>query len=201
MTTRPLKYAKNASKLHRAMGDCLVSSEVFSHYRIEQEVSVRVILPTYPFGSHKFDYAIFGINVVIECHGKQHYDVQTFGQEMAQAVQGFKNQRKRDQAKKDAALTAGFVYIEVPYTALKKIDEDLIWGLYLEGQKELETYVGEEIPTDHAKQTIQEEVKRAQSERRKAYLESPGHKATLERARDYRKKRYQEQKRIKDGRS
>jgi len=186
------------------VGDCLVASPVFSNYRITQEVPVFIVNPNYGDRSHKFDFVVFDLDIVIECHGKQHYDVCTFGQEMAQAVQGFKNQRKRDKAKKDAALAAGFVYIEVPYGDAKKIDEDYIWNLYLEGQKELERYDGEELPENVHLQRIQEEAERAQLERRearKAYLESDRHKETLERAREYRRKRYQEQKRIRDGRS
>jgi hypothetical protein len=129
MKNRRLQFAyrKNASVLHRAVGDCLRDSEIFQSYKIYQEYPVNKINPEFQSGREKFDWVILDIGVVIECHGKQHYEPVTFGGiDVEEATKRFNEQQYRDEAKKTAALEAGFTYIAIPYTDQKKVDDEYI---------------------------------------------------------------------------
>lgn len=179
-------YTSNASKLHRTVGDALSSSPYFRALRIRQEVPVSSLNPDYPTGRHRFDFVVYGLNIVIECHGKQHYEVATFGQDMETAIQAFKDQKERDAAKKEAALEAGYVYLEVPYNQVKKVDGDFLWALYLENKNEL--YETKDIKVE--KNPFKEKHKKVQAEKRSAYLKSEVHKERLKKAREYRREQY-----------
>ena len=68
-----IKYRKNASELHRAIGNILLSKEgPFSLYKIHQEYPVHKINPNFKSKRHKFDWVILDLSVVIEGHGQQH---------------------------------------------------------------------------------------------------------------------------------
>ena len=139
-------YRENASKLHRKVGDTLRSSPFFSSHLIFQEYPINRIDSSYK-GSHFYDWVILDLLIVIECHGEQHYEKINFGGiSDDDAHSNFLAQRYRDRKKMDAAIKAGFTFIEVPYWDLKKIDSDYLYNLY-EKNKNLSP-LPEEVPVE-----------------------------------------------------
>jgi len=124
-------YRENTSKLHKAVGNCLRTSELFNHYRIYQEYPVYRINSNYSNTSHRFDWIILDLKLVIECHGIQHYKEVSFGHEEEESSCSILTlQKYRDKQKKWAAEEAGWTYIIIPYWDEKKINEDYIYDLY-----------------------------------------------------------------------
>jgi hypothetical protein len=165
-------YRESASSLHRAVGETLRNSTMFSNYQIYQEYPVNRVSPDYPESSHHFDWVVMDVFVVIECHGKQHYEAVDFsGKAEDGGIGALQSTRRRDNKKKQAAIEAGFTYIEIPYTDEKLITEEYIWGLYQENLNETEL---------RRDQPIQEE--------------DPYHTRRLEAAREYRKQAYRRAK-------
>lgn len=122
------EYREGASSLHRAVGDCLRSSNLFQNYTIYQEYPVVRVNPIYSETSHHFDWVILELALVIECHGEQHYEVVDFsGKQEDGGISEFKRLRARDRAKKQAAIDVGWTYIEVPYTMKSKITDEWIY--------------------------------------------------------------------------
>lgn len=131
------------------MGEILRSSPALKEQGIFQEYPVSRVNPSYRDNSHKFDWVILNLRVVIECHGIQHYSVQTFGMSTEDAIDSFRAQQRRDKSKKQAALDAGWKYIEIPYKLEKSLSEATILKMIEE------TEWGEEVvapPTLHQKQ-------------------------------------------------
>jgi hypothetical protein len=124
-------YRKNSSKLHRLVGDVLKSpSSSFSGYKIYQEYPVNKINKSYDNSRHKFDWVVLDIKLVIECHGKQHYEVTNWGNiSNEEAIDQYQKQKIRDQLKQDAAIQAGYTYIVIPYN-VKEVTTTYIWDLY-----------------------------------------------------------------------
>ena len=122
-------YRKSASKLHKAVGDCLRSSSL-KGFKIYQEYPVNKINRNYSSGREKFDWVILDLKLIIECHGEQHYRPVTFGGITgSEATANFEAQKRRDQEKQHAAHEQGFSYIIVPYTDEKLVTEDYIIDL------------------------------------------------------------------------
>jgi len=130
MKTRRLQYAyrSTASKLHKAVGDILRSS-TFSGYRIFQEYPVNRINPNFSDGRCKFDWVILDLKIVLEVMGEQHFKEICFGGDPEKSVGSLARIKHRDEAKKEAALLAGFIYITVPYWDVKKINEVYLLNL------------------------------------------------------------------------
>jgi hypothetical protein len=120
--------------------------------------------------------------VVIECHGKQHYEPVAFDGDVEASVTKFRDQKYRDQAKQEAAMDAGFAYVVVPYSLQNSLSEGILLGMIEAAQIELEQHVAPlpELPSSFE----------IYQERR--------HKEQLERARKYRKERY---RKIRDART
>lgn len=123
------KYAKNASKLHKTVGEGL-SQGIFKEMTCLQEVQVSKLFPEYGNNRDRYDWIVKELNLVIEAHGSQHYKVATFGMDAEKAVMAFQSQKYRDEKKKEIALLNGWTYLEVPYTDLKKIDYEYILDKY-----------------------------------------------------------------------
>lgn len=125
-------YRQNSSKLHKKIGDLLrKKGGYFSTYKIYQEYPVNKINPGYSNSSHKFDWVVLDLYLVIECHGKQHYYPVSFGGiDQEQAIDNLASQKYRDNQKMDAAVNVGFTYIVIPFMDYDKIDEDYILRLY-----------------------------------------------------------------------
>ncbi len=167
------EYRESASALHKAVGETLRTSDLFGTYQIYQEYPVCRVNTDYPETSHHFDWVVMGINLVIECHGKQHYEPVDFsGKSEDGGIGAMHATKRRDNTKKEAALEAGFTYIVVPYTDAKSITEQYLWGLYKENLNETELR-----PTTKVVQR-----------------DDQAHTQRLERAREYRKASYRRAK-------
>lgn len=184
------EYRKSASKLHRTVGDTLRESPIFKNYNIYQEYPVSRVNTSYTSNTEHFDWVIPDIQLVIECHGRQHYEVTDFsGKQEDGGISNFKAQRSRDESKKRAAEEAGYTYIVIKYND-KNIDDNFIWNLYKANEnKDLLL-----LPVNSQKVKPQ-----YNKEKRQEYLKSDRHKALLAKARIYRKENYKRAKDRKDG--
>jgi len=128
------KYRENASKLHKKIGEALRSG-IFSNYKIYQEYPVSKILPS-ANNSYHFDWVILDLQLVIEGMGIQHYICSSFssGQSNEEIIDTFYNQKYRDNEKMEAAIAAGFTYIEIPYNDIDKISPAYILNKYWEAR-------------------------------------------------------------------
>ena len=123
----PQKLARNASKLHRMVGELLIEHTLFSGYEIRQEYRVSKVNPEFKSNREKFDWVVLGLKVVIEVMGQQHYRPVCFGGiDMVEAKSRFKKQQLRDEDKKQAALEAGWTYIVVRYDEKCLTKEELL---------------------------------------------------------------------------
>lgn len=118
------------SKLHLKIGSILRDPSLgFSGYKIYEEYPVNRINPTFSSGRHKFDWVILDLQVVLELHGESHYQAVDFGSEgNEKALDNYYAGKYRDKIKAQAAVDAGFTYVEIPYTDIKLIDKDYIWA-------------------------------------------------------------------------
>ena len=166
-------YRSNASKLHRTMGDLLRENEVLKNYRIYQEYPVNRISAYFDSGREKFDWIILDLQVVIECHGQQHYKPVRFGGiTKEEAVDNFRAQQQRDEAKRKAAEEAGWKYVVFKY------DEDItLHSLLSKIDSHQPAYPVREESLDPG----QAVVKATQDKK---------HEEKLAKAREYRKQRY-----------
>jgi len=113
----PTQLAKNASKLHKRVGRLLTSEDSpYKFYEIRQEYRVSDVNVVYKSNREKFDWAILGLNVVIEIHGQQHYKAIRFGGiDIEKAIENFKRRQILDAQKQQAAEEAGWAYVVVKY--------------------------------------------------------------------------------------
>lgn len=110
------QYSKNASKLHKSVGEAIRSHPLLKHYTSYQEYPVSRVNLDYHSNAHKFDWVIVDLKVVIEAHGKQHYEPVCFGGiSKEEAAKRYHEQVERDLEKKRAAEDAGWTYIAVKY--------------------------------------------------------------------------------------
>lgn len=116
-TKTPIQIAENASKLHRYIGKLLTSkASPFKHYEIRQEYHVSMINPDYHSNREKFDWAILGLNVVIEIHGEQHFRPVCFGGiTKNEAKYNFLRRLYLDIQKQEAAERALWAYVVVKH--------------------------------------------------------------------------------------
>jgi very-short-patch-repair endonuclease len=108
--TMRLKNGKtrNASKLHKAAREII--KKVFRRYNFYQEVTLKGT-KTHRNSTLSADFLIPGPRVIIEVHGRQHYEQCWFHKNEREFVQG----QLRDETKKEWAELNGFVLIELPY--------------------------------------------------------------------------------------
>jgi hypothetical protein len=130
--------------------------------------------------------------LVFECHGKQHYIPVAFDGDNDKAIGRFRDLKGRDREKKEAALSAGFVYVEIPYTMLKRLSEELLLDRVEVARREEWEPTQPSLPTNA--QRLKEEQKLREKALRKQRLGSPAHKKRLEEQRSYRQRQYREYK-------
>jgi len=116
-TRTPVQLAKNASKLHKHIGELLVSNDSpFKHYEIRQEYHVSMVNPDYHSNKEKFDWVILNLNVVIEVHGEQHFCPVCFGGiTKDEAKRNFLRRLYLDMQKQEAAEKALWAYVVVKH--------------------------------------------------------------------------------------
>lgn len=184
------EYRKSASKLHRKVGDLLRLGNTFiGSHDVYQEYPVNRVNKSYLELSHHFDWVVPNLKVVIECHGEQHYAPVAFDGDHDKAVECYYDQVARDRIKKEAALQAGYIYIEVPYSAIALLDVEWFNKAYQDSSKELDEY-NKDKEDDLAVSAVT--TRKAKAKQRRT--DSPYHQRALERARELRKKRYKELK-------
>lgn len=200
------KYREGTSKLHKAVGELLRTSETFSGYEAYQEYPVNRVNKDYPESSHHFDWVIPKLMLVIECHGKQHYTPVAFDGDMDAAMQNFHDLQRRDKFKKEAAIAAGFTYVEVPYTLMKTVNEEWLVEAIREGEKAVLEYaeredenrrLQEERERREHLETLKETKKVEAKKKREEYKQSAEHKRKLREAREFRKRQYRRAKELK----
>lgn len=166
-------YAKNASKLHKLVGDTLRDSAIFGGYDIYQEYPASKVNPRLS-SRLRFDWVIPRLSLVIECHGEQHYHPVAFGGvDYEVAVGNFQDTQSRDKIKKEGALYGGWAYIEIRYDM--HVTEDSLFALYQLAQEEARSY----------NEVVEKDVQPK---------ENPYRKEQLEKAKLYRKEQYKQQK-------
>ncbi len=109
-------YRDNASSLHKKVGEILRNSSVFKYHQSYQEYPVNRVNPEYQSGREHFDWCIPSLKFVCEVHGQQHYQKVNWGgmsDERAQEL--FEQQVERDRLKREAAISAGWTYIAIPW--------------------------------------------------------------------------------------
>lgn len=165
-----MEFALNASKLHKLVGQTLENTPGFSGSELQQEVIVSKLFPEYPNNKDRYDWVIPSRFTIIECHGIQHYKIQSFGSSADEAVMNFQTQKFRDSQKKEIALLNGWTYIEIPYTDIKKITPEYLMEAYKLSYNSSQPKASE--PKQQSKYHIDQ----------------------LEKARQYRKQQYQKMK-------
>jgi hypothetical protein len=203
-------YRDNTSKLHKKVGDLLREDKAFGEFEWYQEYPVNKINDGYPDGRAKFDWVCPALRIVIECHGKQHYQVVDFGYDTTEeAIEAFHEGKKRDMVKKKAAMDANYTYMVVPYTMEKKVDTAWLQETFSLQLQELEEYTKEneerlreeeERKKNELAEVLKAQKKEREKEQRQEYLVSEKHKAELRRAREFRQARYRRLKELKNGR-
>ena len=126
-----MEYKQNASNLHKKIGDLLTApNSPFSGFQIYQEMPVSKINIFYSNNTHKFDWVIPQLFLIIEAHGEQHYNLVSFSNNKEDSLERLKTQKFRDMQKMQAAVDMGYTYIEIPYTDYKILDLDYIIKVY-----------------------------------------------------------------------
>lgn len=162
-------YRDNASSYHKAVGDCLRGSSLFSGYRIYQEYPVQKINPSYSSAVHRFDWVILDLKLVIEVHGEFHDRPITIGGiTEEQAADNLYKQQQRDNAKMDAAIDAGYAYIIIRHSDIRRLNDEYIWQLY---QSAAEDTVQKE-PTLSYKDTIKQQQREWRKEQYRRHKEA-----------------------------
>jgi hypothetical protein len=192
-------YRKNTSKLHKAVGDFLRSNNLFRFHKIYQEYPVVRVHSIYSVSSHHFDWVIPSLKMVIECHGRQHYEPVAWDGDADKSIDTFHSLQRRDNQKKKAALDAGYAYVLVPYYLQGKLTNETFGHLMDLAIRESESYnKGKEDETATLEQKKPRAARREiERKRRKEYLKSPEHKKQLRRAREHSRARYRRLKELK----
>ena len=154
----------------------LKSSSLTSNLRIYQEYPANLISP-YLDSRLRYDWVILDWKVVIEMHGQHHYQPVRFGgitQEEAEL--NFQEQQERDRIKEDGATKAGWSYVVFKY------DEPISLEILLKKIEEAQRNNNDVVEKDYR------EVVKAPKQKGSWY------KQQLQRAKEYRRRKYREWK-------
>lgn len=165
-----MEFAINASKLHKKVGEILSTTLPFSGCDLKQEVPVSELFPNYSNNKERYDWVIPSLFIIIECHGKQHFQVATFGKEASEAVMDFQLQATRDKKKEEIAILSGWTYIMIPYTDEKLITSEYLLDQYKKNynDKKLEVKVKKEIP-EWQQELLDKQKQKSKEIRRELY--------------------------------
>jgi hypothetical protein len=125
---------EGASNFHNKLRHLFANDPHFKQLKCFQEVLVSSLVETYPNNYDAVDWYIDEYNCVIELHGKQHYQMQTFGSKDSyfNNVKNFNNIKYRDNRKKTFLLNADYSYVEISYKDINKIDSEFIKNKIME---------------------------------------------------------------------
>ena len=122
-----------SSKLHSKIRELILKNPIMKSLKCYQEVPVVDLCPDYYSNAHRFDWYCEELNLVIEVHGQQHYTLTNRGNiGRGQAEREFAKSRMRDSEKKQAALEAGYNYLEISYKDVKKLTHEGLQNLLFE---------------------------------------------------------------------
>ena len=120
------------SKFHEEVRKIFVSDSFFSKLRCFQEVPVKDLCPTYPSSSHRFDWYIEDLNMIIELHGQQHYAFSNRGNiQYEDAQRAFLKGKVRDHDKQTAITDQGLVYKIISYKEYGKLTAEKLKDILL----------------------------------------------------------------------
>ena len=118
----------SASAFHNSLREIFINDQFFKQLNCFQEVPVKSLVASYPNNYDAVDWYIDELNLVIEAHGKQHYQMQSFGSKdsVFNQKKAFYNIRFRDNRKKTFLLSAGYDFIEISYKDKGKLNSDFL---------------------------------------------------------------------------
>lgn len=125
---------ESASKFHNKIRNLFATDPYFKQLKCFQEVLVSSLVDGYPNNYDAVDWYIDEYNCIIELHGKQHYEMQTFGSKDSyfNNVKNFNNIKYRDNRKKIFLLNANYSYVEISYKDASNINSDFIKNKIME---------------------------------------------------------------------
>lgn len=124
------KTIEGQSKFHEEVQQIFCTSIPFKNFKCYQEVAVCDLVESYSARNEHFDWYIEELNIIIELHGRQHYEVVNWGNMSGdEAVQKFIDGQTRDSSKQTAVEQAGYNYLAIPYTERKKLTASRLWNL------------------------------------------------------------------------
>jgi hypothetical protein len=126
-------HYENASNFHNKVREIFITDKFFKQLNCFQEVPVKDLAPSYPNRYDAVDWYIDELSVILELHGKQHYQMQSFGSKdsYANQVKAFNNIKFRDNRKKTFLLNANYTYIEISYKDKNKLTAEYLKNLIL----------------------------------------------------------------------
>ena len=117
----------NASKFHNAIREIFRTDAFFKNLQCYQEVQLSALVEGYPNNKDAVDWYIDELNLVIELHGKQHYEPVLFGYKPFYEVEkDFHNIRYRDNRKKTQLIASGYNFVELSYKEARLITSEYI---------------------------------------------------------------------------
>ena len=126
-------HYENASNFHNKVREIFITDKFFKQLNCFQEVPVKDLAPSYPNRYDAIDWYIDELNVILELHGKQHYQMQSCGSKdsYANQVKAFNNIKFRDNRKKTFLLNSNYTYIEISYKDKSKLTAEYLKNLIL----------------------------------------------------------------------
>lgn len=123
---------ESASNFHNRVRDILCTDSFFKNLRAYQEVLMRDLVPDYHSHLEAVDWYIEDLNLILELHGRQHYQMTNFGDiGYDHAMRNFHRQQSRDSNKKFTLEEAGYRYIEISYKLYSQLDAELLKDILL----------------------------------------------------------------------
>jgi hypothetical protein len=120
-----------ASDFHNRLKTLFRTVLPFKNYKCYQEVAVIDLVPDYNRSSEHYDWYIADLNLIIELHGKQHYEVVSFGKtDGDKAQRDLYRMQERDTNKQLAAINNGYSYLAIPYW--EKLTDDKITNMIMD---------------------------------------------------------------------
>lgn len=125
---------ESASAFHNKVREIFISDPFFKQLNCFQEVPVKALVESYCNFLDAVDWYIDEFSLIIELHGKQHYEMQSFGSKdsVFNQKKNFYNIKYRDNRKKISLINAGYNFIEISYKDIKNIDSQYLKTLIIE---------------------------------------------------------------------
>tara|TARA_E500000331_G_C17115124_1_gene651389 strand:- start:457 stop:879 length:423 start_codon:yes stop_codon:yes gene_type:complete len=118
----------NASLFHNDLREVFTTDPFFKQLNCYQEVLLSDLVDDYPNNYDSVDWYVDELNLVIELHGKQHYEMVKFSNSKSflENQIAFNNIKYRDNRKKTFLQNANYLYEEISYKDAKKISSQYL---------------------------------------------------------------------------